>query len=123
MDLISSFNRKEREETRRNSLACLGSAPDQEGGGTDKKPSGADFRASPGGVRRMDAPNKKPSGADFRASPGGVRHRDAPNKKPSGADFRASPEGVRHRDAPNKCIGWVSLAFFASFAVEKRFLG
>jgi len=71
----------------------------------------------------MDAPNKKPSGADFRASPGGVRHRDAPNKKPSGADFRASPEGVRHRDAPNKCIGWVSLAFFASFAVEKRFLG
>ncbi|OGS27117.1 MAG: hypothetical protein A2339_00395 [Elusimicrobia bacterium RIFOXYB12_FULL_50_12] len=78
-------------------MAYLGFAPDQECGSTNKKPPGAVFRGSPGGVRGMDAPNKKPSGAGFRASPGGVRRRDAPNKR----------------------IGLVSLAFFA---VEKRFL-
>jgi len=56
---ISSFNRKGREGTQRNSLACRGFVPDLEGVSIDKKPPGTVFRASPVGVRRRDAPNNR----------------------------------------------------------------
>ena len=59
MNLISSFNSKGRKGTQRISLAYRGFVPDQEGVSIDKKPLGAVFRGSPGGERRMDAPNKR----------------------------------------------------------------